>query len=140
MVFAVLDSSFVLSWGFEETGFEEGLDIITKVARLGAVAPALWTTEVKGLLKGVRRRRITFDETKTLAQTVSRLRVAKDSATWDQAWARSLWLAHEHKLSVYDASYLELASRKGVALATYDAKLRRVAIAEHVLVLPSHKA
>lgn len=137
MVFAVLDSSFVLSWGFEETGFEEGLDIMTKVARLGGIAPALWATEVtEGLLKGVRRSRITFDEAKTLAQTVSRLRVEQDSATWDQAWARSLWLAHEHKLSVYDASYLELASRKGVALATYDGKLRKAAIAEHVLVLP----
>jgi len=65
MVLAMLDSSFVLSWGYEEAGFEEGLDIITKVVCLGAIAPALWVTEVtECLLKGVRRSRITFDDAK----------------------------------------------------------------------------
>ena len=38
-----------------------------------------------------------------------------------------LFLAREHKLSTYDASYLDLAMREGVALATLDKGLRRAA-------------
>ena len=38
-----------------------------------------------------------------------------------------LFLAREHKLSTYDASYLDLAMREGVALLTLDKGLRRAA-------------
>ena len=37
-----------------------------------------------------------------------------------------------HKLSSYDAAYLELALRKGCPLATLDKKLKRAAKAERV--------
>jgi len=40
--------------------------------------------------------------------------------------ARSIWHV-DIKLSSYDASYLELALRQGVALATLDADLRKAA-------------
>jgi predicted nucleic acid-binding protein len=37
-------------------------------------------------------------------------------------------LAREHQLSAYDAAYLELALREGVAIATLDRKLERIAL------------
>jgi len=36
-------------------------------------------------------------------------------------------LAREHQLSTYDASYLDLAMRRGLPLATLDKSLRRAA-------------
>jgi predicted nucleic acid-binding protein len=39
----------------------------------------------------------------------------------------TLGLAREHQLSVYDATYLELALRLGLPLATLDARLRDAA-------------
>ncbi|RME56867.1 VapC toxin family PIN domain ribonuclease, partial [Candidatus Parcubacteria bacterium] len=38
-----------------------------------------------------------------------------------------LMLAREHRLTTYDASYLDLAMREGVSLATQDAELIRAA-------------
>ena len=44
-------------------------------------------------------------------------------------------LARLHKLSVYDAVYLELAKRRGAALASLDATLLRAAAEEGLRVL-----
>jgi predicted nucleic acid-binding protein len=49
--------------------------------------------------------------------------------------AAVLRLARAHRLSVYDAAYLELAQREGVPLATLDAGLRTAAAAEGVALL-----
>jgi predicted nucleic acid-binding protein len=40
-----------------------------------------------------------------------------------------LGLAQAHRLSVYDAAYLELALRRGLPLATLDEKLKAAALA-----------
>lgn len=103
----------------------------------GAVAPALFATEVvEGLLKGVRRKRHSFERAQQLAQSFARLRVTQDQETWECAWSCTLNLAERHKLSVYDAAYLELAKRRGLPLATMDAKLRAAAKQEHIFCLP----
>jgi predicted nucleic acid-binding protein len=44
-------------------------------------------------------------------------------------------LARTHQLTIYDAIYLELASRRGIALATRDRALRRAAMAIDVVLL-----
>ena len=41
-------------------------------------------------------------------------------------------LAQRHRLSFYDAAYLELAQREGISLATLDQALARAATAEGV--------
>jgi predicted nucleic acid-binding protein len=43
-----------------------------------------------------------------------------------------LTLARRHRLTVYDAAYLEVAVREGLPLATLDAGLARAATAEQV--------
>ena len=50
-----------------------------------------------------------------------------DAATFTQARTGTLHLARRHKLSAYDASYLELALRRGLPLATLDENLRKAA-------------
>lgn len=63
---------------------------------------------------------------------LSRLRIGVDPAPGD---ALVMTLARRHRLSVYDAAYLELARRRGVPLATLDTALAAAAVAEG-LVLP----
>ena len=58
-----------------------------------------------------------------------------DPETGRQAWGATVRLAERHKLSVYDAAYLELAQRRGLPLATLDTDLRRAAMAEGVILL-----
>ncbi len=50
--------------------------------------------------------------------------------------ARSVQLAATHRLSVYDAAYLDLALDIDASLATLDRDLRRAADAEGVPVIP----
>jgi predicted nucleic acid-binding protein len=50
-----------------------------------------------------------------------------DQQTSEHVWDTTLKLARDHRLSSYDAAYLELALRHGLALATLDEALRRAA-------------
>jgi predicted nucleic acid-binding protein len=49
-------------------------------------------------------------------------------------------LARNHRLSVYDAAYLELAQREGIPLATLDADLQKAAAAAGVGLLSREDA
>ena len=53
--------------------------------------------------------------------------ISVDPATETYALSDTLQLARGHRLSAYDASYLELALRSGAPLATVDADLMREA-------------
>jgi predicted nucleic acid-binding protein len=49
-----------------------------------------------------------------------------------------LALCEEHGLTVYDAAYLELAKRRGLALATQDSDLLKAAKLEGVSLIVQH--
>ena len=59
-----------------------------------------------------------------------------DPVSTTRAWGAALELAREHRLSGYDAAYLELAARMQLPLATLDQALGAAGRAEglHVLV------
>jgi predicted nucleic acid-binding protein len=52
------------------------------------------------------------------------LDIAIDTETHVFAWNDTLALADRFRLTLYDASYLELAWRRGLSLATLDDDLR----------------
>ena len=52
------------------------------------------------------------------------------------AWHDTLALARSHRLTSYDAAYLELALRRGLPLATRDKALQAAARLEGVPLLP----
>jgi predicted nucleic acid-binding protein len=121
----VVDSSIALSWCLPD---EEGTDQIQRaVARSGAMAPAHWPLEVaNALLMAERRRRISADFRNAALRDLGALPIALDGETSARAWDETLHLAEAHRLTAYDAAYLELAQRLGLPLATLDAE-RRVA-------------
>nr|WP_294515935.1 type II toxin-antitoxin system VapC family toxin [uncultured Rhodopila sp.] len=55
------------------------------------------------------------------------LDITTDQQTAAPVCSDTLALADRHCLTVYDAAYLELASRKGLALATLDQDLHSAA-------------
>ena len=79
-----------------------------------------------------RRGRITEDETADFLRRVAQFAIAVDDAP-DEATLMAL--TRQHRLTVYDAAYLELALREGVPLATLDSSLAAAARAEGVVVL-----
>jgi predicted nucleic acid-binding protein len=52
-----------------------------------------------------------------------------------QAWSSALHLAERHGLTVYDAAYLEIASRRKIPLATLDQELQAAAMSDGVQLL-----
>lgn len=81
------------------------------------------------MLTAERRGRITGLKRRHLARFLHALPIDIDDQT-GQAWTATAELAGLHRLSAYDATYLELAQRLGLPLATRDQAL--VAAAEAV--------
>ncbi len=96
----------------------------------GAVveAPALWPLEVaNALLVLVRRKKLSADERQRSLIALQNLSVELDHEMSSLAFTKLSTLAGEHRLSVYDAAYLELALRKQLPLGCKDGPLREAA-------------
>ena len=83
------------------------------------------------------RNKLTAAETSQRLEFFADLPIATDSAMEADLRSGIVQLARRTSLTTYDASYLELALRRGLALATRDKALRRAAGEEAVAVLPS---
>ena len=129
----VLDASITVCWAFQDEDHPDAGLAFQQMRTEEAVVPCLWWFEVRNILVvNERRRRITESDTAAFLLNLSRLRVRLDRLPEGDAVLR---LARTHRLSVYDAAYLELAQREGLPLATLDADLRRAAAEEGVALL-----
>ena len=124
----VIDASSVLAWCFEDEGAPEADALIERVAADGAAVPGLWSLEIaNGLVMGERRGRLKAAESAAFVSMLEELPIAADPATGARALHETMSLARAHRLTAYDAAYLELAMRLGLPLATGDRSLRAAA-------------
>ena len=124
----VLDASVTMAWVFREelTPFTERL--LTDLAEGEALVPSIWPLEVANvLLRSERRGRINRVDVARFAELLLGMPIRVHAATETFAFEEALPLARDTGLSVYDASYLELAGRLGLPLATLDVALGRAA-------------
>jgi predicted nucleic acid-binding protein len=131
----VLDASVVAAWALPDETTQPAATILERVSGEGATAPPIWWYEVRNmLLMAERRNRILADQSDMFFRRLSGLpiRIADRGTSGDV-----LRLARTHNLTVYDAAYLELSLREGLALATLDRRLAGAAVFERVSVIPS---
>jgi predicted nucleic acid-binding protein len=83
----------------------------------------------------VRRGRLARDLLDSTLADLSTLPINMDPETDRQAWGPTLRLAARYGLSVYDAAYLEVASRRALPLATLDDALRSAAEQHQIALL-----
>jgi predicted nucleic acid-binding protein len=132
----VLDSSVALAWVLPGEGDHATEQLLDEIAADGAAAPGLWPLETGNvLLVAEKRQRITPAERRQALATLAGLPVQIDPETAAQAWGQTLSLAEAQGLTVYDASYLELALRLSLPLASLDKALRAAASACGLTVL-----
>jgi predicted nucleic acid-binding protein len=132
----VLDSSVTLAWVHNEETTQAVLHVLDCVIASGAWVPSLWRIEVANVLEmSVRRNRMGSDLRNKALANLSLLPISLDPETDRQAWGATLLLAERHRLTLYDAVYLELALRRTMPLATLDNELRAAATAEGVKLL-----
>ncbi len=135
----VLDGSAALATLLPEENISAKAKIIKRAIEESddLAVPAHWFAEVtNGLIVAERRQRITEAEATELLEMVSEFGVIVDEETIDRVPRDVAALARLHKLTVYDAAYLELAMRRGAALVTLDAELRRAAVKSGVKLIP----
>jgi predicted nucleic acid-binding protein len=132
----VLDSSVTLAWCFDDERTDATDALLEQVVDAGAEAPSLWPLEIlNALAMAERRGRIEPAQRQRLTGFLHDLPVNVDVATASQAWTATSRLAARHRLTIYDAAYLELAQRLSLPLATLDTELRAAAGALGVTVL-----
>ena len=133
----VLDASIALAWCFEDESRASADRILDMLKDAGAVVPAIWPLEIgNALLSGERRGRIDLAGTARFLALLKSLPIRVDDRPATIFIEPLITLARARKLSVYDAGYLELAMREGIALATLDGLLKRAAVALGVRLLP----
>jgi len=126
----VVDASVVASWCFPDEEHFHAQAAFRLLASEPALTPALFWFELRNvLLMGERRGRLAEPQTARFLKHVGDLPIEVDREP-DEALV--LGLARRHRLSVYDAAYLELAQRKSLPLATLDGELVKAARAEKI--------
>jgi predicted nucleic acid-binding protein len=129
----VFDCSVTLAWFLkdERTAFTDSAFDLLETAECWV--PLLWRLEFpNALLFAERKKRLGRDQRLEILDNAAQLFLRTDAALPD---IRSLSaLAERRALTVYDASYLELAMRLGFALITLDRDLADAASAEGVAV------
>ena|ERR1700722_3902693 len=131
----VLDCSLALAWCFPDEHAPYPQSVLDTLATTAAAVPSLWFLEVaNALLASERRGRCTAADITAWLGFLGALPIHTDAETAVRAWSDTLPLARTYNLSAYDASYLELAIRRGLPLATLDAKLKHAGTAAGVTV------
>ncbi len=136
----VIDSSVTLAWVYSEETTEAIAEVLVHLTDRGAWVPALWRLEVANVLEmGVRRGRHDAAFRDAALADLAVLPISLDAETDRQAWGATARLAARHRLTMYDAAYLELAQRRGLPLATLDKELRGAAAVEGMILLGESK-
>ncbi|MCH9651148.1 MAG: type II toxin-antitoxin system VapC family toxin [Deltaproteobacteria bacterium] len=130
----VVDPSAILGLVLDGEAADFGDLVLEKIERDGACAPSIFWYEIRNVLVvNERRRRITPEKTAVFLAALQDLPIEIDAHPSELS---VLQLARAQGLTVYDAAYLDLASRRGVALATLDNKLRTAAQNVSVQLFP----
>lgn len=117
----VIDNSVVMSWCFQDETNKYADDVLGLLEEGTAYVPAIWPLEVSNvLLVAERRKRLSQADSSRFISLLSELPIIVDQESPERMLSEILALAREYKLSSYDASYLDLAMRKGLPVATTD--------------------
>lgn len=122
----VVDASVTLSWYFEDERTTASDAVLDRVAESGALVPSLWKLEVaNGLQTAIRRKRINQAYRDDAIRRLTVMAIKLDLDTEKNVWTATPKLADRFDLTIYDATYLELAQRRGLPLASLDRALLR---------------
>ncbi|MXY69584.1 MAG: type II toxin-antitoxin system VapC family toxin [Acidobacteriia bacterium] len=133
LVAFVLDSSVTMAWIFPDEASVSTDLLRESLVEDSAFVPALWPVETGNvLLMATRRGRIAKDDWQQIRENLKALPINIDPVSTDRVWGAVLDLADTHRISAYDAMYLELALRLRLPLATLDRELAAAARASGV--------
>ncbi len=129
----VVDASVAVGWFLADESTSLAQTTLESLGETEAIEPVLWWFEVRNaLLMNERRGRLDPAQTAEILARLAGLPIVLDHEPLSDA---VLALARAHRLTVYDAAYLELAYRRDLPLATLDRQLAAAARATAVRLL-----
>lgn len=127
----VLDASVAMRWALLDGSSQDreyADSILASLAESRAVVPPLWHIEIVSVLRNAEKHGAISEADATgFLQRAARLPIATDDAQPATTRLAIAAIARQHRLTGYDATYLELALRESIPLATLDAELIRAA-------------
>jgi predicted nucleic acid-binding protein len=130
---AIIDASVMGPLLVPDEQHDRSSDVQTLLACGDAIAPQHWPLEVANLCRtAIKRGRLEAEVAAARLEDVRRMAVAIDGETIARLWTETMAVALRHDLTPYDAAYVELATRIGLPLFSYDRKLCLAATAAGV--------
>ena len=124
----VVDNSVVMSWCFEDEGNSYAEAVLESLEAGEAFVPAIWPLEVGNvLLVAERKKCLSQASAIRFLALLACLPITVEQETPERMLKEIISLAREYGLSTYDASYLDLAMRLDLPIATQDALLVKAA-------------
>jgi predicted nucleic acid-binding protein len=129
----VLDASVTLSWLLRDTSSRDASYAFAVLNALrtnetSAEVPVTWGLEIANVVaRAEAKAQITEAQSEAFLTMLDAASIQADAATFTHSLSETLQLGRRYRLSSYDASYLELALRAALPLATLDEDLRRAA-------------
>jgi predicted nucleic acid-binding protein len=133
----VLDNSVAMRWCFEEAVHPYAESILDRLETgEAAVVPAIWLYEASAVLSRAQiRGTLATQKAGEFISALQCLNIHTDADSVSCVFPDVHRVAITYRLTSYDASYLELALRHGVPIATLDDQLIRASKAAGVIVL-----
>ena len=132
MTALVIDASIAIAWLLEDEDTPDTVASLTAAEDAETFVPQIWHFEIRNaLLNAERRGRLHKDQMQQRLRYLNDLPVKTDSEPDLEA---AMALARHHRLTFYDALYLELAKRRNAHIATLDKTLAAAASHEDVLM------
>jgi predicted nucleic acid-binding protein len=124
----VLDCSVAIAWLFPDDATRACGAILERLETERALVPGFWFLEVTNVLAvSERTRRLNRVKTSEFLNLLRRFDLVVDDEVELRAFDHLLPLCRAHKLTGYDAAYLDLAMRRSLPMATLDVDLRKAA-------------
>jgi len=124
----VIDNSVVMAWCFEDQINKYTESVLERLMASEAFAPGIWPLEVGNVLLIAERKNIlNKSDVVRFLSLIRGLPIIVEQESSNRMLMEIVALAREHRLSTYDASYLDLAMRRGLPLATQDKALASAA-------------
>jgi predicted nucleic acid-binding protein len=137
MAVFIPDASVSLGWCFsdEATPYTEAL-LDRLIGGEEVAVPSHWPLEIlNGVIQAKRKGRVAEPTVERFLSSLISFHIVVDAEHGFLRLSAIRELAERHRLTSYDAAYLELAIRLGLPLATLDGALQRAARAENVALI-----
>lgn len=127
----VIDNSVSMRWFFGDGKPKDlayAAEVLDAMLNGSALVPVTWGLEVANVIaRAEAKGLVTEARSEVFLGMLEEVDIEVDEATFSRTLSDTLQLARRYRLSAYDASYLELALREGIPMATLDEDLQKAA-------------